>query len=181
MKSSFLHAFFLVRRRPIIACLAAGGLVLASSTVFAQSTATINVTGSIIGGTCTLHTSNIALDIGSVDKSVFTGAGTPSNWSPPNTLIWDNCDATLISLTFTGTQDPNDARRFAVTGGATGVGIELAESGSLTSPFGPNSTTTVSPLNSAASLSLVARYVQTGISVTTGQANTTVVALITYT
>lgn len=156
-----------------------------SSSAWAQSTenAEIRVTGRITGATCSLQTSSIVIRIGDVDKSTFQGVGTHSPYSPDVALISAGCDASLVSMTFSGTADADDPTLFAVTGGAKGVGIRLAKTGG--SAFAvPNDTSkpvTFAPAAAGQGYSFAARYEQTLDSITTGAANATITVLITYT
>ncbi|WP_266171121.1 fimbrial protein [Dyella subtropica] len=189
MKNTYVFANICSGQRRWVAALLAAGMALASSAAFAQSSgnATINVTGTITGATCSLSTSNITIPIGTVDKSVFTHIGSFSAWAPNQSLISSGCDASLVSMTFTGTPAPGNADLFAVTGGAAGVGIQLQKNNTNGGPGGgqaiPNSTTypvTFTPAASGGGYGFSARYVQTADKITTGPANATITVLITY-
>jgi major type 1 subunit fimbrin (pilin) len=164
----------------IHAALLAGLLITGSALA---DTGTIRFQGTINGPTCSLSTSNITIPIGSVKKSTFTGVGSASSYSPNVALISSGCNASLVSMTFTGTAAPGNANLFAVTGGATGVGIQLTKTGGGQNAI-PNSTTapvTFTPAASGAGYSFAARYMQTAATITTGAANATITVLITYT
>src|ERR1700756_747102 len=158
-----------------------------ASTAWAE-TATINFAGTITGPTCSLATSNITIPIGNVNKSVFTGVGTFSHWSPNVPLVPVNCNASLISMTFRGTANASNSQLFAVTGGASGVGIQLQKSftsGTAQQAI-PNDTTepvtfTQADVTQFGGYSFAARYVQSDATVTPGSANATITVLITYT
>lgn len=174
------HSLALLAGVILLAFSAAPGKALAQT-----GSATIYVTGSIFGPTCSLTTSSITVNIGAVDKRTFTGVGSVSAWAPNQTLISGGCNATLVSMTFTGTVDGNDSNLFAAVGGATGVGIQLQKSFTnlITVQAIPNSAKTVdfSPAAAGGGYSFSARYVQTTATVTEGPANATVIVLITYT
>lgn len=175
MKNMQLFSNACLRHRRNAIALLAGSMTLASGVVLAQTTgnATINVTGSITGATCSLSTSNITIPIGPVDKSVFTGIGSFSPWGAYQTLVSSGCDASLVSMTFTGTAAPGNPNLFAVTGGAAGVGIQLQKNATTGGAGGgqaiPNSTTapvTFTPAASGGGYSFNARYVQTSAELT---------------
>jgi|APAra7269096870_1048528.scaffolds.fasta_scaffold00541_15 major type 1 subunit fimbrin (pilin) len=162
------------------------GLLLAtcaaSNSVRAE-TAHIYFSGTIAAPTCSLQTSNITIPIGTVDRSVFTGVGSVSPYSPNVALISAGCNATLVSMTFSGTADADNPKLFAVTGGAKGVGIELAKTGGGAYAV-PNDTSkpiTFTPAAAGQGYSFAARYVQTTTTVTPGAGDATITVLITYT
>jgi type 1 fimbria pilin len=169
-------------RRPLIG-LVTGLLALGGGCAVAQSNGNgiINVTGSIIGGTCELTTADIDLLIGTVDKSVFNAPGDTSDWSDEKSLRWGACDASLITLRFTGQADANDHGLFAAIGGATGVGIQLAHSRQELAIYAPGDTATVVPAANNQTWTFHARYVRTIAPITTGPANATITVIITYT
>jgi len=167
--------------KSVVQCALLAGLMVTGSAL--ADTGTIRFQGTINGPTCSLSTSNITIPIGAVNKSAFTGIGSVSSYSPNVALVSAGCNASLVSMTFTGTAAPGNANLFAVTGGAAGVGIQLARSNSSTYAV-PNSTTapiTFTPAVSGAGYSFAARYVQTAATITTGPANATITVLITYT
>lgn len=151
-------------------------------------TAHINFSGTISGPpTCSLQTSHITLPIGEVDRSVFTGVGSYSDWSPNVALISAGCsNASLVSMTFNGTADTDNTSLFKAVGGAAGVGIQVCKTGS-SDPANcavPNDTSkrvTFDPAAAGQGYSFAARYIQTTPTVTPGTANATITVLITYT
>lgn len=186
-KLRLLPMSHLGRRRQILV-LFAGWTMLGCSSAWAQAetgNATINVTGSILGPTCSLTTSDITIDIGTVESLSFTGVGSFSAWAPNETLVSGGCDAALVSMTFTGTADPNNATLFEVTGGAAGVGIQLQKDnvGDSSGQAIPNSSQpiTFAPAAVGEGYAFSARYVQTEATVRPGPANATITVLITYT
>ncbi|WP_158543259.1 fimbrial protein [Dyella psychrodurans] len=175
MKHTFFH------------CALLAGLMVTGS-ASAQDTAHINFVGTINGPTCSLSTSNITIPLGAVNKSVFTAVGSPSPWGPNVALVSAGCNASLVSMTFTGAANSSNPNLFAVTGGAAGVGIQLQQSNTSGGAGGgqaiPNDTTnpvTFAPAAAGAGYSFTARYVQSDATITTGPANATITVLITYT
>lgn len=156
---------------------------LGSGAALAQDTATINVRGSITGSTCSLSISDTDLTIGTVQQNVFSGVNSASPFSNIGTIATDPaCNASTVSMTFTGNADPNNGTLFAVTGGAAGVGIKLEgqnSSGAWQQAI-PNSTT--SPIvNAIGTQSFRASYVQSAVPLVNGNANATITVLVTYT
>ncbi|QAU24789.1 hypothetical protein EO087_12990 [Dyella sp. M7H15-1] len=158
---------------------------LASNAVWAEN-AQINFIGTISGPTCSLQTSDITIPIGTVDKSTFTGIGSSSPWSPNVQLVSAGCNASLVSMTFSGTADANNSSLFTVTGGAAGIGIEVCKTGG--SAAGecavPNDTSrpvTFTPAPAGQGYSFAARYVQTAGTIAAGPGNATITVVITYT
>ncbi|HUB90522.1 MAG TPA: fimbrial protein, partial [Dyella sp.] len=155
---------------------------LGCGAALAQDTATIHVVGSINGATCSLSISDATLTIGTVQQSVFHGIGTASPTSNVGTIATDpSCTASTVSMTFTGTADPNDTTLFAVTGGAAGVGIKLEGLSSAGWQQAiPNST--ASPIvHLIGAQSFRASYVQSATPIVNGDANATITVLVTYT
>ncbi|RDS84178.1 fimbrial protein [Dyella psychrodurans] len=175
------YKLHLAQRCQTIALLA-GVMALGCGSAFAQSTgnATINVTGTITGATCTLSTSNVTIPLGTVDKSTFTGVGSFSPWVN-GSLVSGGCDASLVSMTFTAPANSTNPHLFAVTGGAAGVGIELFQLNGFIAI--PNSSTPVpfTPQAAGGLYTFSARYVQSDLNITTGPADATITVLITYT
>jgi major type 1 subunit fimbrin (pilin) len=138
--------------------------------------------GTISGPTCSLQTSDITLPIGVVDRTTFTGVGSASPWSPTVSLVSAGCNASLVSMTFSGTADASNPHLFAVTGGAAGVGIQLAngDHSVLATPNDVNKPMTFAPAGAGQGYSFAARYVQTTDAVTPGNGDATITVLITY-
>ncbi|WP_266171120.1 fimbrial protein [Dyella subtropica] len=183
MKNTYVFANICSGQRRWVAALLAAGMALASSAAFAQSSgnATIKVTGTITGATCSLSTSNITIPLGTVNKSVFTGVGSVSAWVNGD-LISGGCDASLVSMIFTAQANASNPKLFAVVGGAAGVGIQLDQFGGGQQAI-PNSSTpmTFAPAAAGGLYKFAARYVQTDDAIRTGPANATIAVLITYT
>lgn len=161
------------------------GLVLAvcaAANVARAETAHFHFNGTISGPTCSLQTSDITLPIGDVDRADFTGPGSPSRWSPTVSLVSAGCNASLVSMTFTGTADADNPQLFAVSGGAAGIGIQLAKGDLLTfaTPNDTNRPVTFAPAAAGQGYSFAARYVQTTQDITPGTADATITVLITY-
>jgi len=84
---------------------------------------------------------------------------------------------------FDGTADADNVNVFAVTGGATGLGIQLQGLDAANTIVIPNSTTqliTWTPVASGATYPMRARYLQTKAAVTPGAANGSVTVMLSY-
>jgi len=165
----------------LIPCIVLAGTVAVGS---AQAdTGTINFAGTINGATCSLSISSATLTIGAVQQSVFKGLGSASPPSPVGTIATDpSCTASTVSMTFTANADPNDSTLFAVTGGASGVGIKLEglNSGGVWQQAVPNNP--AAPIvNVIGAQSFRASYVQSAATLVNGNANATITVLVTYT
>jgi type 1 fimbria pilin len=146
-------------------------------------TGTIKFDGTINGATCSLSISSTTLTIGPVQQGVFNGLNSASPPSNVGTIATDpSCTASTVSMTFMANADPNDSTLFAVTGGASGVGIKLEglNSGGVWQQAVPNSTT--SPIvHTIGAQSFRARYVQSAATLVNGNANASITVLVTYT
>ncbi|HHB1426192.1 TPA: fimbrial protein [Serratia odorifera] len=146
----------------------------------------ISFTGEIIDAACQVVNSVSApLDVtlGKVSKTAFSGAG--STAAPTKfTLQLKDCPATAKSATvkFDGTAADNTNDALAVTGGATGVGIQLTDVSQNVLPLFSQSA--AYPLKSGAAevnnLDFVARYVATAATVGVGPANAVANFTINY-
>jgi len=147
----------------------------------------INFTGEIIESACqVVNSASAPLDVtlGKVSKTAFNGAG--STAAPTKfTLQLKSCPATVSSATvkFDGTAVDSDNSVLALTqvsGGATGVGIQLTDASQKVLPLFTESAPyplTASTAGSSGgsdvvnSLDFIARYVATAATVTVGPAN----------
>lgn len=157
-----------------------------TQTVYAAD-GSINFTGEILDAACTVDvgaSSALAVDLGKVQKSAFTGDGSTAD-ATKFTLKLSACPATITnaSVKFDGTAYEGDNTVLALTSGtgvATGVGIQLMDA-----------TNTVVPLFTASSgyplvstgvndLDFYARYTQKGATVVAGKADATASFTIDY-
>ncbi len=138
-----------------------GVALLAGSTAQAADVANFTFTGEIIGTTCSIRGNDLAFPLGSVERSTLPSNGSTSPLVV-RALISNGCDATSVRITATGAVAPSTASLFAVTGGATGVGVELFanDTGVLTGRLVPNSSTgvVVSPAANGGDYKFSARY-----------------------
>lgn len=144
----------------------------------------------ITGQTCAVTTPSITVPLGAIKSSVFTGVGTKSTAVP--FPIGINCSgvATNVGITFTDSNNNGNTTNIltiqSATGpaNATGVGIQIAASGSLPGAgtavsYGPDSSVAGNlhqiMLGSSSrlptSLPFTAQYVATATNVTPGPAN----------
>ncbi|MFJ2989641.1 fimbrial protein [Collimonas sp. NPDC087041] len=129
--------------------------------------------------TCSITTPNLNFPLGSINKSTFTGIGSVSPWVTEK-LVSGGCNATTVSMTFQGTANVNNKNLFAVTGGATGIGVDLQSYDGYQAI--PNSATAITwgPRGNGASYDFKARYMQSDAAVTTGPANAIATVLVNY-
>jgi type 1 fimbria pilin len=146
----------------------------------AQSTVHFNVTGSIVNeGTCTFQNTEVPVPLGDVNKSVFTGVGTPSPWLEFKLVSAGCTDVSHVYMKYSGTAASGNSNLFAVTGGAAGVGVDIQTYNDQQAV--PNGATiTWAPRAIGATYDFKARYMQTQSSITAGVANTTVTVSMTY-
>src|SRR5688572_23428653 len=108
-----------------------GTALCLSHTVVHAADGTINFTGQIVATTCDVNggsNATIDVDLGTVAATSFTAVGDTS--SPTAfTISLTNCPPTFnaAAVKFDGTADAADNQLLEVTGGATGVGIEIAD------------------------------------------------------
>jgi type 1 fimbria pilin len=134
----------------------------------------------ILVQTCSVTTPSVAVPLGSVKASVFTGVGSPS--APTSFQIGLNCSGVTsnVGITFTDINNPaNTTNVLSLTPASTakGVGIQIL-SGGLPVDFGPDSSEagntnqvmigTMS--NTSQNIPFTGRYVQTG-GITPGTAD----------
>lgn len=171
-----------MKKTVIVATLVAAAM--GSVSAFAQD-GRINFTGEVIDTACTV-TNNISnplnVTLGKVAKSTFTTAGSVSS-ATKFTLALTGCPDGLSSVTvkFDGNSVPGNNDILAVTGGATGLGVQLADSTMNVLPL--NVASVSYPVTSgAASMDFVARYIATAdnANITSGQANATANFTINY-
>jgi major type 1 subunit fimbrin (pilin) len=172
------------RRHKAVVIGLAFGWLLGSGAALAQTTgnATIHVTGNIAGGACAISTPSV--DLHAHDPGEFTGVGVPTKWVDFS-ITSQGCTPDIVSLHmgFDGTADADNVNVFAVTGGATGLGIQLQGLDAANTIVIPNSTTqliTWTPVASGATYPMRARYLQTKAAVTPGAANGSVTVMLSY-
>lgn len=149
---------------------------------------TVKATGSTVvrtGASCRVKTSNIAVNLQRINRSLFNGIGATSAPQPFDLeLICTGGEANSTLRPFVTLTDANDAANrsdvLTVTGGAAGIGIQIRSSDKVIS-YGEDSANfgnpnqwqagTITPDTRNHVIPLTARYVQTQPSVTTGLAN----------
>lgn len=131
---------------------------------------------------CTVSTETLTVQMGDVQKTVFTGKGATSPDKGFNLSLHCNAN-TKVYTTISGTADTSNTQGVLAlatgTGAATGVGVQIIYSNQ------PVQLGTLMHLQdviteSDISVPFQARYYQTGSSVTGGQANSTATFTMTY-
>lgn len=160
----------------------AGCFILGCSVACAQN-ASVQVTGTITGGACSIATPHV--DLGSHQPGAFTGVGMPPsgmNWvDVPITSQGCTADIVTLHMGFDGTADTNNSGLFAVApGGATGLGIQLQTKDGATTVIPNSNLVDWIPLATGGIYEMRARYLQTLPTVTPGAANSTVTVMLSY-
>ncbi|MBC3378343.1 type 1 fimbrial protein [Serratia fonticola] len=149
----------------------------------------VNITGKVIASPCTLDTVNstLSVDLGDIQASALSTAGTYGGPEKFFNLILNNCPATTskVTATFSGTPYDADNNLFANAGSATGVGIKIktrAEPYTGTT-VRPNQSTWAVPINAATRSATFAfatsAYTATG-NVTPGTISSVMQVAFTY-
>jgi type 1 fimbria pilin len=156
----------------------ANALYTSNPIVLPAVTFNVNVTS------CTVNNATIAVPLGNVQKSDFTGIGSTAAETAYNISL--NCSiGTPVKLTLDGTANSSNttgilALTSAGTAGvASGLGVQLLYN---SNPVTLGSILTVGTTTSAGaySIPLTARYYQTASTVTAGTANSTATFTLTY-
>lgn len=165
-------------------------LACSSSLTWAASTGEgqVNFTGEILDAACEVvnsQSSPLAVDLGSVSKTAFTGVGSTTNITS-FVLQLKNCPETVktAAIKFGGNADLDNVNVLALTGGtgaASGVGIQLVDAdGTPLSLYTASADYTLETGTATNSLEFGARYIQTAAAVTAGTANGSSTFTVTY-
>ncbi|MDK1225572.1 fimbrial protein [Cronobacter turicensis] len=148
----------------------------------------INFTGEILDAACEVVnslSSPLAVDLGKVSKTAFTGVGSTTNITS-FFLQLKNCPETVTkaSIKFGGNADTDNANVLALTGGtgaASGVGIQLVDAdGTPLNLYTASADYALQTGTATNNLEFGARYIQTGAAVTAGTANGSSTFTVTY-
>lgn len=159
-------------------------LVMTSVSAFASTnegeTSTVIFKGSIKENTCVLANDSIAqiVELGDVESSVLAKTGRASQ--PTNfTISLNECDSASASVTFSG--DTANEEALNVTGGASGVGIQILEGGIPLKVDGSASSIVKQVGDENANdFTFAARYIALNDSINAGVANATVQFTVKY-
>ncbi len=162
-----------------------GSVLCFSHAVVHAADGTINFIGQIVATTCDVNggsNASINVDLGTVAATSFTAAGDTS--SPTAfTISLTNCPATFTAaaVKFDGTADAVDNQLLEVTGGATGVGIEIADNQGTPIPlYTASRFYPIDATSEGVDMNFIARYRSTGATVGEGAANGTSQFTINY-
>ncbi|EOL9131584.1 fimbrial protein [Cronobacter malonaticus] len=148
----------------------------------------VNFTGEILDAACEVvnsQSSPLAVDLGKVSKTAFTGVGSTTNITS-FFLQLKNCPAsvTTASIKFGGDADSNNASVLALTGDtgkASGVGIQLVDAdGTPLDLYTASADYALQTGTATNNLEFGTRYIQTGAAVTAGTANGSSTFTVTY-
>ncbi|HHA1933922.1 TPA: fimbrial protein [Enterobacter ludwigii] len=175
----------------IVSALSMAALLVMSSAHAAvtNNDGTINFTGEIIAAACTVDigaNNTMTVDMGKVNKSVFTGAGSYASATEFDLKVKDCPETGVngISVKFDGTAYNGDPSILALTsdsGVATGVGIELLDNAQK--PISLFTASDAYPLpasQTTLTMPMFARYKQVDADVVAGKANSTVQFTLNY-
>ena len=150
---------------------------------------TVNFTGEIVTVACTVDigaNNTMTVDLGKVNKSVFTGVGSYASATEFDLKVKD-CPATGvngISVKFDGTSYNGDSSALALTadtGVATGVAIELLDKNQTPLQlFKASEAYTLPAAQTTLTMPMYARYKQMDATVEAGKANSTVQFTLNY-
>jgi major type 1 subunit fimbrin (pilin) len=165
------------------------GLIVASSFQAANAAnGTVNFTGEIVQSTCTVASADQTKTVvlGKYPTSAFPKTGATSG-AKAFTISLEKCEAGDYTLRFDGNTPTGNPGLLAVTGGATGVGVEILDNNSAIIPItqdvaAPASVTIAANGASPgiATFNLRARYRSFQDVVTAGQANSNATFTIQY-
>ncbi|ELY3759411.1 fimbrial protein [Cronobacter universalis] len=165
-------------------------LACSSSFTCAASTGEgqVNFTGEILDAACEVVnslSSPLAVDLGKVSKTAFTGVGSTTNITS-FFLQLKNCPETVTkaSIKFGGNADTDNVNVLALTGGtgtASGIGIQLVDAdGTPLNLYTASADYALQTGTATNDLEFGARYIQTGAAVTAGTANGSSTFTVTY-
>lgn len=163
-------------------------MVIGSLQNASASNGTVNFTGEIIQSTCQVVSAdqNKTVVLGKYPTSAFPSTGSTSG-AKAFTISLEKCEAGDYSLRFDGNTPAGFPNLLAVTGGATGVGVEILDNNSAIVPItqdvaAPASVTVAAAGTTpgAAIFNLRARYKSYQDAVTAGQANSNATFTIQY-
>lgn len=165
-------------RSSLLVAVAVAGIAACSSAARAQSQATVNVTGSISGSTCTVTTANLRVYMGQPSVSEITAVpvGSAIQRSSGDTIVI-NCQQTganpQISFTDANNTGSTAAYLSLTQGGnpASGVGIQLFRSDGTAIQLGQSYSVGQNLSAGSHDVPFTARYYRTATVVTAGNAN----------
>ena len=164
-----------------------GIAALASMSVQAASSGTINFTGKVLADTCTINvngssTSTVALP--TVMTTAFGSTVGATAGATPFTVALTGCDPNTTSATmaFNGTQvDSGTGNLKNATSGGSNVEIQLLNSSSAAINTSTQvNAPTIAVTSGAGSTSLTARYISTATATTAGLVTSSVGFTLTY-
>jgi minor fimbrial subunit len=158
-------------------------LMLASTASFATDV-TLNIEGNIYDTTCQVDSAsqNMVVDLGQAISGDFKSVGDTGKWKNFDITL-SNCPASLMLATITvdGQPDEQHPTKFASTGTAKGIALELADRTDYIT-LAPQSSFNALINNGThtADFPMAARYYATAMPVTAGTFESVVQATFTY-
>lgn len=141
---------------------------------------TITINGKVVATPCTVATSNVDIDLGTLMSSDFVTAGSSSAWHS-FTLNLTNCPVgtSKVTATFSGSSDSSNSY-FANTGDATNMAIQLADSDGSNLKNGSSKVVAVNDSSKSAVLNLEVRAITTQGKATQGTIQSIINVTYTY-
>lgn len=148
---------------------------------------TVEFTGKIIDAGCEIDTAatDATVKLGEVAKTAFTAAGSNAATTEFKITL-TNCPAELagkpVSLKYDATPDASNNDYIQVTGGASGVAIQLLNDDATELPLGTASNSKNLADSGSTELNFFARYISTvdASAIVSGDANGTANFTLTY-
>lgn len=164
--------------KPFLYCLWLATLPVAATDV------TVNIAGNIYDTTCQVDSSsqNMVVDLGQALSSDFKSVGDTGRWKNFDLLL-TNCPASLMVATITvnGQPDAKHPNKYANTGTAGGLALELADRiDYITLAPQASFNTMINGSTHTAYFPMAARYYATSMPVTAGTFSSVVQATFTY-
>lgn len=145
---------------------------------------TVQFNGSIVNAPCTvdINSEGLNVDLGQYRATDFSKTGDVTGVKPFNINL-NNCSAETYSkaaVTFNGTTAAGNNKAPSVTGGATGVGIQILRNNAALAVDGSEASADVNLNEGENRLAFQAQYIALNNTVTPGAANATANFTVTY-
>lgn len=185
-RNSTMRMKKIVRLIPLVIMAAASSSIAADGDPVTVTGGTVHFTGSIVNAPCAIEIGSdgiIPVDLGQHRAALFTAPGTVSPAKSFNITLNECVTDTYqkATIAFTGdTVTTANGAGLAVTGGATGVAIQIVKNGDVLKLDGTSASPETNLLEGTSHIALQAQYVSIADTVTAGPANSTADFTITY-
>ncbi|WP_044611900.1 fimbrial protein [[Enterobacter] lignolyticus] len=145
----------------------------------------INFTGNITGTACVVDTTSVAVDLGTVSASAFSGGAGTTAAAKRFNIVLKSCPASIssASIRFDGTTNTINPSILALSTGepASNVGVAIYEQDNATLiPIGSASADVALLADVNNTLTYFAKYMSTGTTVGVGSARSSTAFTVTY-